>query len=137
MEVGKFVWPSYYFFIAVAVGVVLGYFLSGYIKDLALTVVYSVQGGFLTGSCVSYTFWKFKLSHGDLWLENLTASAAGLDLSSWPILVSLSSMVVLAVSGFFIQNNLIPGGGDANATEGEKEPLLKDSEKGETPESAQ
>lgn len=49
--------PAYYFFIAVGVGVVLGYFLSGYVKDLALTVVYSVQGGFLLGSCVSYTFW--------------------------------------------------------------------------------
>ena len=50
--------PGYYFLIAIAVGVVLGYFLSGYIKDLALTIVYSIQGGFLLGSCVSYTFWQ-------------------------------------------------------------------------------
>lgn len=81
---------------------------------------------------------KNHLSHGDLWLENLTSSAAGLDLSSWPILVSLGSMVVLAAAGFFIQNNLIPGGGeDDKATEDEKKPLLKDEEKGATPESAQ
>ena len=50
--------PGYYFLIAIAVGVVLGFFLSGYIKDLALTIVYSIQGGFLVGSCVSYTFWR-------------------------------------------------------------------------------
>ena len=74
-----------------------------------------------------------------MWLENLTAAAAGLDLTSWPILVSLSSMVVLAGAGFFIQNNLIPGGkdDDKDATEGEKKPLLKDEEKGAVPESAQ
>ena len=120
--------PGYYFFIVIGVGVVLGYFLSGYVKALALTIVYSIQGGFLLGSCVSYTFWKNHLSFGDLWLENLTASAAGLDLSSWPILVSLTSMAVFAVAGFFIQNNLIPSSGD-NGNEEEKKPLLKDEEK--------
>jgi hypothetical protein len=31
--------------------------LRGYVKDAALTIIYSVQGGFLMGSCVSYTFW--------------------------------------------------------------------------------
>lgn len=129
--------PGYYFFIVIGVGVVLGFFLSGYVKDLALTIVYSIQGGFLLGSCVSYTFWKHRLSHGDLWLENLTASAAGLDLTSWPILVSLSSMVVFAAAGFFIQNNLIPSGSkaDAAASPDEKKPLLKDEEKGVVPES--
>lgn len=129
--------PGYYFFIVVGAGVVLGYFLSGYVKDLALTIVYSIQGGFLLGSCVSYTFWKNRLSHGDLWLENLTASAAGLDLSSWPILVSLSSMVAFAALGFFIQNNLVPGSSksDVTATADEKKPLLKDEEKGVVPES--
>jgi hypothetical protein len=50
--------PGYYFFIFVGVGVAAGWFLSGYIKNLALTLIYSIQGGFLMGSCVSYTFWR-------------------------------------------------------------------------------
>ena len=36
-----------------------------------------VVGGFFMGSCVSYLFWKYHLSAGDLWLENITSAAAG------------------------------------------------------------
>jgi len=125
--------PAYAFFASIAVGVLAGYFLATYIKNAALTLVYSIKGGFLMGSCVSYCFWKSHLSHGDLWLENVTSHASGLDLTAWPILVSLSSMAVFAVSGVFIQNHTnAPAKKDDKKKEAdEKTPLLKgDEEKG-------
>jgi len=120
--------PAYGLFIAVAAGVIAGFFLGGVIKDAALTLIYSVVGGFFMGSCVSYLFWKYHLSAGDLWLENITSAAAGLDLANWCILLSLASMVLFALLGVMVQNKLV-GAAAAPPKDGkaadEKTPLLK------------
>jgi hypothetical protein len=92
-------------FITIGVGVVIGYFCSNMVKATALKVVYSVSGGFLTGSCVSYLFWKLRQTQGDLWLENLVAKGVGLDLSKWQTLMCIGVMIAASIAGVYIQNS--------------------------------
>uniref|UniRef100_A0A7S0KDJ1 DUF4203 domain-containing protein n=1 Tax=Micromonas pusilla TaxID=38833 RepID=A0A7S0KDJ1_MICPS len=109
--------PEYYMFVAIGIGCVAGYFLTDMVKKAALTLIYSVLGGVLLGSAVSFTFWKYHLAHGDLWLENITSNDVTLDLTQWPVLVSIGTMVAGALFGIWFQNK--------SAKKAEKEPLLK------------
>lgn len=108
-------------FVAIGAGCVAGYFLTDMVKKAALTLIYSVFGGVLLGSAVSFTFWKYHMSHGDLWLENLVSADVTLDLTMWPTLVSIGTMVGGAFFGLWFQNK-----GDAKKEE--KEPLVKKGE---------
>ena len=103
--------PEYYMFITIGVGVVVGYFCSNIVKAAALKVVYSVMGGFLTGSCVSYLFWKLRMTQGDLWLDNLVSNGVGLDLTKWQTLTCVGVMVVASFAGVMIQNATAKKGG--------------------------
>jgi len=103
--------PEYYMFITIGVGVVVGYFCSNIVKAAALKVIYSVMGGFLTGSCVSYLFWKLRMTQGDLWLDNLVSHGVGLDLSKWQTLTCIGVMVVASFAGVMIQNATAKKGG--------------------------
>ena len=103
--------PEYYMFITIGVGVVVGYFCSNIVKAAALKVVYSVMGGFLTGSCVSYLFWKLRMTQGDLWLDNLVSHGVGLDLTKWQTLTCVGVMVVASFAGVMIQNATAKKGG--------------------------
>ena len=109
--------PEYYMFVAIGIGCVAGYFLTDMVKKAALTLIYSVLGGVLLGSAVSFTFWKYHLAHGDLWLENITSNDVTLDLTQWPVLVSIGTMAAGALFGIWFQNK--------SAKKAEKEPLLK------------
>ena len=113
--------PEYYMFVAIGAGCVAGYFLTDMVKKAALTLIYSVFGGVLLGSAVSFTFWKYHMSHGDLWLENLVSADVTLDLTMWPTLVSIGTMVGGAFFGLWFQNN-------GEAKKEEKEPLVKKGE---------
>lgn len=103
--------PEYYMFITIGVGVVVGYFCSSMVKAAALKVVYSVMGGFLCGSCLSYLFWKLRETQGDLWLDNLVSHGVGLDLANWHTLACIAVMIVASVAGVFIQNATAKKGG--------------------------
>merc|ERR1712216_846443 len=92
-------------------GVVVGYFCSNIVKAAALKVIYSFMGGFLTGSCVSYLFWKLRMTQGDLWLDNLVSHGVGLDLSKWQTLTCIGVMVVASFAGVMIQNATARRGG--------------------------
>jgi hypothetical protein len=113
--------PEYYMFVAIGAGCVAGYFLTDMVKKAALTLIYSVFGGVLLGSAVSFTFWKYHMSHGDLWLENLVSADVTLDLTMWPTLVSIGTMVGGAFFGLWFQNK-------GEAKKEEKEPLVKKGE---------
>lgn len=119
--------PEYYMFITIGVGVVVGYFCSSMVKAAALRVVYSVTGGFLTGSCVSYLFWKLRSTQGDLWLENLVNHGVGLDLTKWQTLTCIGVMVVASFAGVYIQNQTAKKGGKK---EDKKKGENKDEEAG-------
>ncbi len=113
--------PEYYMFVAIGAGCVAGYFLTDMVKKAALTLIYSVFGGVLLGSAVSFTFWKYHMSHGDIWLENLVSADVTLDLTMWPTLVSIGTMVGGAFFGLWFQNK-------GEAKKEEKEPLVKKGE---------
>ena len=118
--------PEYYMFITIGVGVVVGYFCSNIVKAAALKVIYSVMGGFLTGSCVSYLFWKLHMTQGDLWLDNLVSHGVGLDLSKWQTLTCVGVMVVASFAGVMIQNATAKKGGKKK----DDKKLAKDEEAG-------
>jgi len=124
---------SYYFFAAIGAGVILGYFLSSTLKAGMLVIIYSVFGGFLVASSTSYALWKFHVSEGDFWLENLTSYKMSLDLSDWANLVCIGVFAVLSVSGIFVQNSCCGGSAEAAGDEPtEKTPLIdKDAPKTE------
>ena len=75
--------PDYYMFVTIGVGVIVGYFCTSMVKAAALKIIYSVKGGFLCGSAVSYIFWKQRMWQGDFWLENLVSNGVGLDPTRW------------------------------------------------------
>ena len=88
--------PDYYMFITIGVGVVVGYFCSNIAKAAALKVIYSIKGGVLVGSALSYLFWKERMSQGDLWLENLVSNGVGIEPHKWTTLVCIATMAVCA-----------------------------------------
>ena len=84
------------------------------------------MGGFLTGSCVSYLFWKLHMTQGDLWLDNLVSHGVGLDLSKWQTLTCVGVMVVASFAGVMIQNATAKKGGKKD----DKKKPAKDEEAG-------
>lgn len=97
--------PDYYMFVTIGVGVIVGYFCTSMVKAAALKIIYSVKGGFLCGSAVSYIFWKERMSQGDFWLENLVSNGVGLDPTRWTTWTCIGVMVVCALAGIHIQNS--------------------------------
>jgi hypothetical protein len=120
--------PDYYMFITIGVGVVVGYFCSNIVKAAALKVIYSIKGGVLVGSALSYLFWKERMSQGDLWLENLVSNGVGIEPHKWTTLVCIATMAVCAVAGVFIQNTTAKK--DDGKKKDEEKPDAKDPEAG-------
>ena len=59
-----------------------GYMGAGYMKSGAYIVLYSIAGGFLVMSAMSYFMWKhMRVSDGDLWLTHIASPARGIDPS--------------------------------------------------------
>ena len=83
-----------------AIGGLLGYMGAGYMKSGAYIVLYSIAGGFLVMSAMSYFMWKhLRVSDGDLWLTHIASPARGIDPSDGTNVACFFVWLVCACAG--------------------------------------
>jgi len=90
-----------------AVGGLVGYAGAGYMKSGAYIVLYSIAGGFLVMSAMSYFMWKhMRVSDGDLWLTHIASPARGIDPSDGTNVACFFVWLVCACAGIAVQNSM-------------------------------
>ena len=73
-----FVVPEY-LIVSLMAGAFVGYAGAGYMEKGAYIVLYSISGGFLVMSAMSYFMWKHGASRGDLWITHIASPKHSID----------------------------------------------------------
>ena len=73
-----FVAPEF-LIVSLMAGAFVGYAGAGYMEKGAYIVLYSISGGFLVMSAMSYFMWKHGASRGDLWITHIASPKHSID----------------------------------------------------------
>lgn len=119
-----FVAPEF-LIVSLMAGAFVGYAGAGYMEKGAYIVLYSISGGFLVMSAMSYFMWKHGASRGDLWITHIASPKHSIDpadgkfifMHVWAISMTLCVFtgtnvaclfvwLVCSAAGIAVQNSL-------------------------------